>query len=208
MLYYRCNFIVIVEEVTMPKKAIFTKEQIINKAFEMLEKKGLEEITARNLAKALKSSPAPIYGFFSSMDELKKELIDKSKELFLEYVKREEKTELPFLNIGMGIITFAREEKQLFRSIFLRENSYGGLIQEFKELIHEELARDERFHDLPEEVKETLIIDCWTYAHGLGTLVCTGYFEGDDDFIKERLLLGAASIIYKRLDDMKKEEQN
>ena len=192
----------------MPKKAIFTKEQIINKAFEMLEKKGLEEITARNLAKALKSSPAPIYGFFSSMDELKKELIDKSKELFLEYVKREEKTELPFLNIGMGIITFAREEKQLFRSIFLRENSYGGLIQEFKELIHEELARDERFHDLPEEVKETLIIDCWTYAHGLGTLVCTGYFEGDDDFIKERLLLGAASIIYKRLDDMKKEEQN
>lgn len=207
MLYYRCNFIIIVEEVTMPKKAIFTKEQIINKAFEMLEKKGLEEITARNLAKALKSSPAPIYGFFSSMDELKKELIDKSKELFLEYVKREEKTELPFLNIGMGIITFAREEKQLFRSIFLRENSYGGLIQEFKELIHEELARDERFHDLPEEVKETLIIDCWTYAHGLGTLVCTGYFEGDDDFIKERLLLGAASIIYKRLDDMKKEEQ-
>lgn len=191
----------------MPKKAIFTKEQIINKAFEMLEKKGLEEITARNLAKALKSSPAPIYGFFSSMDELKKELIDKSKELFLEYVKREEQTELPFLNIGMGIITFAREEKQLFRSIFLRENSYGGLIQEFKELIHEELARDERFHDLPEEVKETLIIDCWTYAHGLGTLVCTGYFEGDDDFIKERLLLGAASIIYKRLDDMKKEEE-
>jgi len=186
----------------MPKKAIFTKEQIINKAFEMLEKKGLEDITARNLAKALKSSPAPIYGFFSSMDELKKELIDKAKDLFLDYVKREE-TELPFLNIGVGIVTFAREEKQLFRSIFLRENSYAGLIQEFKEIIQEELSRDERFHDLPEEAKETLFIDCWTYAHGLGTLICTGYFEGTDEFIRERLMLGAANMIYKRLDDIK-----
>ncbi len=186
----------------MPKKAIFTREQIINKAFEMLEKKGLEDITARNLAKALKSSPAPIYGFFSSMDELKKELIDRAKDLFLDYVKRE-KTELPFLNIGVGIVTFAREEKQLFRSIFLRENSYAGLIQEFKEIIQEEIAADERFDDLPVEIKEALFIDCWTYAHGLGTLVCTGYFEGSDEFIKERLMLGAANIIYRRLDDIK-----
>lgn len=186
----------------MPKKAIFTREQIINKAFEMLEKKGLEDITARNLAKALKSSPAPIYGFFSSMDELKKELIDRAKDLFLDYVKRE-KTELPFLNIGVGIVTFAREEKQLFRSIFLRENSYAGLIQEFKEIIQEEIAADERFDDLPDEIKEALFIDCWTYAHGLGTLVCTGYFEGTDEFIRERLMLGAANIIYRRLDDIK-----
>ena len=186
----------------MPKKAIFTKEQILNKAFEMLEKKGLEDITARNLAKALKSSPAPIYGFFNSMDDLKKELIDRAKELFIDYVKREE-TELPFLNIGIGIVKFAREEKQLFRSIFLRENSYGGLIQEFKEVIKEELSADERFQDLPEEVKEMIVIDCWTYAHGLGTLICTGYFEGDDNFIKERLMAGPANMIYRRLEEVK-----
>ncbi len=186
----------------MPKKAIFTKEQIVNKAFELLEKKGLEYITARNLAKALKSSPAPIYGFFNSMDELKKELIDRAKDLFLDYVTREE-TDLPFLNIGVGIVKFARDESQLFRSIFLRENSYAGLIQEFKEITEREIKKDERFNDLPEEIKDALFLDCWTYAHGLGTLVCTGYFEGTDEFIRERLMLGAAKIIYKRFDELK-----
>jgi AcrR family transcriptional regulator len=185
----------------MPKKAIFTKDHILNKAFEMLEKKGLEEITARNLAKVLKSSPAPIYGFFKSMDDLKKELIERSKGMFMEYVKSEQ-TDLPFLDTGMGIVIFAREEKQLFRSIFLRENSYKGLIQEFKELIQEEMSRDERFDQFPEEKKETLFLDCWTYAHGLATLVSTGYFENpSNDFIKERLMSGAASIIYKRIED-------
>lgn len=187
---------------SMPKKAIFTREQILNKAFEMLEKKGLEDITARNLAKALKSSPAPIYGFFSSMDELKEELINRAKDLFLDYVKKEE-TELPFLNIGMGIVKFAREEKELFRSIFLRENSYRGLIQEFNEIIKLEIEKDQRFHDLPEEVKETLILDCWTYAHGLGTLISTGYFDGDDEFIKVRLLRGAGNMLYKSLEELK-----
>ncbi len=188
----------------MPKKAIFTKEHILNKAFEMLEKKGLEEITARNLAKTLKSSPAPIYGFFRSMDDLKKDLIEKAKGVFMEYVKNE-KTDLPFLNIGMGIVTFAREEQQLFRSIFLRENSYQGLIQEFKELIQKEISQDERFKEFPDEIKESLFLDCWTYAHGLATLTCTGYFENpSDEFIKERLMHGAANMIYKRLEDLSK----
>ncbi|WP_319371110.1 TetR/AcrR family transcriptional regulator [uncultured Ilyobacter sp.] len=185
----------------MPKKAIFTRDHILNKAFEMLEKKGLEEITARNLAKALKSSPAPIYGFFKSMDDLKKELIERSKGVFMEYVKNQ-KTELPFLNIGMGIVTFAREEKQLFRSIFLREKTHQGLIQEFKELIEKEILADDRFMGLPEDVKETLVLDCWTYAHGMATLTCTGYFENpSDEFIKKRLMESAASMIYKRLEE-------
>lgn len=186
----------------MPKKAIFTKDHILNKAFEMLEKKGLEEITARNLAKVLKSSPAPIYGFFKSMDDLKKELIERSKGVFMEYVKNE-KTDLPILNIGMGIVVFAREESQLFRSIFLRENSYKGLIREFKSLIDKEISLDTRFDKIPEDIKEKLFLDCWTYAHGLATLVSTGYFEDpSDEFIKERLMAGAASVIYKKMEEV------
>ena len=45
----------------MPKKAIFKREQISEKAFELFKKYGLDYITARNLAKALNCSPAPIY---------------------------------------------------------------------------------------------------------------------------------------------------
>ncbi|MGL4867471.1 MAG: TetR/AcrR family transcriptional regulator, partial [Cetobacterium sp.] len=84
----------------MPKKAIFKREQIHAKAFEMFEKYGLDEITARNLAKALNCSPAPIYSCYSSMDELKMELIERAKKIFLEYVVRPE-TNMVFLNSGI-----------------------------------------------------------------------------------------------------------
>lgn len=190
----------------MPKKPIFTREQIIDKAFNMLEKGSLENITARSLAKELNCSPAPIYGLFISMDELKKELINRAKNLFLTYVSKGEE-EVPFLNIGMGICKFAREEKQLFKSIFLRNSSYSTLISEFHKIIFEEMKKDKRFDSLPVDVKETLTIDCWTYAHGLSTLIATGYFKTpSDNFIRRRLISGPASIIYYHLG-IKKENQ-
>ena len=131
----------------MPKKPIFTREQIIDKAFGMLEKGSLENITARSLAKELNCSPAPIYGLFISMDELKKELINRAKNLFLTYVSKEQE-ELPFLDIGLGICKFAREEKALFKSIFLRNSSYSTLISEFHKIIYEEMKKDKRFEVL------------------------------------------------------------
>ena len=188
----------------MPKKAIFTKEQIFKKAFEVFKQNGLEAITARNLAKSLNSSPAPIYSFYTSLDILKKDLINKAKDVFLEYVKKPT-TEYIFLNIGIGVCMFAREEKQLFHTIFLKDTSYSGLVREFRDLIKVEMSKDSRFDKLDEEFKTKLFLDCWMYAHGFSTLIATNYFKDvSDDFIKERLVEGAATMLYKRLRDYNK----
>lgn len=186
----------------MPKKAIFQKEQIFNKAFEIFEKEGLDVITARNLGKALKASPAPIYAHYASITDLKNELIDHAKDRFLDYLNRPF-TDLRFLNIGMGICVFARENKSLFSSIFLREQSFDDLIRKFRDATKEEINKDERFNGLPSEFKDELLLDCWTFAHGLATLIATGFFEPNDKEIEARLLNGAATMLYKRLDDFK-----
>ena len=179
----------------MPKKAIFTKEQIFKKAFEVFKQNGLEAITARNLA---------IYSFYTSLDILKKDLINKAKDVFMEYVKKPT-TEYIFLNIGIGVCMFAREEKQLFHTIFLKDTSYSGLVREFRDLIKVEMSKDSRFDKLDEEFKTKLFLDCWMYAHGFSTLIATNYFKDvSDDFIKERLVEGAATMLYKRLRDYNK----
>ncbi|MGL4910118.1 MAG: TetR/AcrR family transcriptional regulator [Cetobacterium sp.] len=185
----------------MPKKAIFKREQIHAKAFEMFEKYGLDEITARNLAKALNCSPAPIYSCYSSMDELKMELIERAKKIFLEYVVRPE-TNMVFLNSGIGLCRFAKEEKQLFKSIFLRDNSYANLLKKFRDLMRVEMEKDERFENLPTEFKYELFLDCWFVGHGLATLIATDYFENPtNEFIKDKLLNSAAIMLYKKIDD-------
>lgn len=184
----------------MPKKAVFSKEQIFEQAFILFENEGLEIITARNVGKALSSSPAPIYAHYNSITDLKMELISVAKNRFLEYVKRPV-TDMTFLNIGIGICTFAKENKKLFSSIFLRENSFSDLIREFRDAIKVEMNKDKRFAHLSTEFKDDLFFDCWTYAHGLSTLIATGFFTPSDDYIRERLMKGAATMLYKRLED-------
>ena len=148
----------------MPKKPIFTKEQVYKTAFEVFKIEGIDGISARNLAKSLGASPAPIYSFYSSIDTLKNELLDEAKKLFLDYVKKE-RTDSIFLNIGMGICIFAREEKELFQAIFLRESlgKRNEVIREFRDLIKDEMSKDSRFDNLDEEFKTNLYIDCWMY---------------------------------------------
>lgn len=187
----------------MPKKIIFNKDVVFNKAFEIFEKQGLDVITARNLGKELKASPAPIYSNYSSIDELKEELVTVAKNRFMEYIKRPF-TELTYLNIGMGICVFARENKELFRSIFLREQSFTDIIRRFRDSVKEEIEKDERFSDLPVETKDSLLLDCWIFAHGYSTLIATGFITPTDEEIKERLLEGAGTILYNRLDKFKK----
>lgn len=190
----------------MPKKPIFTKEQVYKKAFEVFKVEGIDGISARNLAKSLGASPAPIYSFYSSIDDLKHELLDEAKKLFLEYVKKE-RTNFIYLNIGMGICIFAREEKELFQAIFLRESlgKRNEVIREFRDLIKEEMSKDSRFSELDEEFKTNLYLDCWMYAHGFATLIATNYYENiSDEVIKERLMEAAATMVYKRLEDYKK----
>ena len=189
----------------MPKKAVFSKEQIFQQAFILFENEGLEVITARNVGKALNSSPAPIYAHYTSIAELKNELISVAKDRFLEYVKRPV-TNITYLNIGIGICTFAKENKKLFSSIFLRENSFSDLIREFRDAIKVEMDKDRRFDNLSTEFKDDLFFDCWTYAHGLSTLIATGFFTPSDEYIKERLMQGAATMLYKRLEDYNKSQ--
>lgn len=190
----------------MPKKPIFTKEQVYKKAFEVFKVEGIDGISARNLAKSLGASPAPIYSFYSSIDDLKHELLDDAKRLFLDYVK-ENRSEYIYLNIGMGICIFAREEKELFHAIFLRESlgKRNEVIREFRDLIKEEMSKDSRFGGLDEEFKTNLYLDCWMYAHGFATLIATNYFEDiSDEVIKNRLMEAAATMLYKRLEDHNK----
>ena len=172
----------------MPKKVIYTKDEIIEKAYDMLKSEGLNQITARTLAKKLATSPAPIYGHFDSMEILKEELINKARKQFLAYIIKEY-TDKPFLNAGMGFVIFAREESKLFRAIFLMENSNKEIIAEFKKVIFSEVEKDKRFLEIDEKKKEWLYNKCWTYAHGLATLTSMGIEKNDsNEEIKNNLL--------------------
>ena len=183
----------------MPKKVLFSKELIIEKAFELFKEEGIESISARNVGKILDASPAPIYKSIGSMKNLKK-----AKDLFIEYLTKK-RTGIKFLDIGMGISIFAREEKQLFLQVFSKDNIEGSLIDEFLKLIHEEIKKDERLIRIDKEKQEELLVSCWVFAHGLSTLIATGFFKNPtDEFIEKVLRDAPARLFYEYIENHSK----
>ena len=59
----------------------------------------------------------------------------------------------------MGICIFAREEKELFQAIFLRESlgKRNEVIREFRDLIRDEMSKDSRFDILMKNLKQIFI---------------------------------------------------
>lgn len=53
----------------MPPKQTITKERILESAYEIVIERGLQQITARNVAEKLKCSTQPIYWYFKDKQE-------------------------------------------------------------------------------------------------------------------------------------------
>ena len=97
----------------MPPTTQFTKEQIIDTAFDIARDTGIGGITARGVAEKLGSSVDPIYSHFENIEDLEEVVIQRSVDLMDEY-SRKEWSEIPFLNMGVGFVCFARDEPVLF----------------------------------------------------------------------------------------------
>lgn len=105
----------------MPPKTKFTKEQILDAAFEIANKQGFDGITIRKVADILGSSIAPIYVNFENLDELKYALAEKITKLIQDVVLSTS-THDAFLDIGAGNIRLALDYPQMYRDFHLNPN--------------------------------------------------------------------------------------
>ena len=174
----------------MGRKAKFTRDEILLKAYDILVEKGMKEISARNLAKELEMSTIGIYSNFESMTELKNELSLLAKNKLLDKVKINY-TEFGLLNIGIGICLFAKEEKALFRAIFMRENLSEDFLNEITRdliaLVYKGFKESEKYNTLTDDTINWMIRKGWWYTHGFACLICSGFYNPSYELIEEEL---------------------
>lgn len=73
---------------TMPPKAKFTKEEIVEAALNIVREDGISNLTARALGSELGSSARPIFTVFQNMDEVQQAVIDSAKQLYADYIQK------------------------------------------------------------------------------------------------------------------------
>ncbi|MEN6327461.1 MAG: TetR/AcrR family transcriptional regulator, partial [Syntrophomonas sp.] len=83
----------------MGPKIKFTKEQIIDAAFEIAKTEGIVGITMRKIAEQMGSSVAPIYVNFENVEELNEALIERIISVSQQLLS-EESSGNPFHDIG------------------------------------------------------------------------------------------------------------
>ena len=171
----------------MPPKCRFTREEIIQAALDLTAEKGVGALTARGLAQRLGSSAKPIFGLFANMEEVQQEVVKAANLRYQEYLRQDMSAGRypPYKASGMAYIRFAREQKELFKLLFMRDRTHeekaaGDDLEALLGLIQKNmgLSRDDayRFH-----------LEMWIYVHGIATMIATAYLEWDMDFISAAL---------------------
>lgn len=171
----------------MPPKCRFTREEIIQAALDLTAEKGVGALTARGLAQRLGSSAKPVFGLFANMEEVQQEVVKAANLRYQEYLRQDMSAGRypPYKASGMAYIRFAREQKELFKLLFMRDRTHeekaaGDELEALLGLIQKNmgLSRDDayRFH-----------LEMWIYVHGIATMIATAYLEWDMDFISAAL---------------------
>lgn len=192
----------------MPAKTLFTKEHIILSTYDLISKEGSNNITARKISSHMKASTAPIYNCFESVDELVEECLKLGVDKLLEYTNKEFSDRL-FLNMGMGIITFARDNSYIYSAIMLDKVFFKKKTSiEIKNLM-QKAKEDPRFESVCDEDLEEMMQKMWTFIFGLATMASLGLRDDlDDGEIMNRLLSTGALVVGEALEHVKIVEDN
>lgn len=188
----------------MPPKARFTREQITDCAFELVRKRGIQYLTVRTLAGELGCSTCPIFTVFEGVDEIKNAVIDRARRLYDYYISNEmSKDEYPpYKASGIGYIRFAKEEKELFKMLFMCDRS-GENIGENKEEIRSILNIIMKNLGISEDEAYHFHLELWIYVHGFATMIATSYIDWDIDFVSNSL----SNVYISLAENLKRKEK-
>ena len=147
----------------MPRSYMFTKEQVLDAAIELTREKGFSAVSARSLGDRLGTTSRPIFSHFENMADVQKGIISAANTLYQSFREKEIASGkyVPYKASGMAYIRFAKEEKELFKLLFMRDRS------------------GEQIKENPEEM--------WAYTHGIASMIATGFYEWDEPLASRAL---------------------
>lgn len=157
----------------MPAKKRITKERILDVALSMLERSGYDAINVKSLAAELGCSTQPIYLSFSGMDDLRQVLGQKAVQKFVDEIGEDGSL------YGMPYIRFAKQHKNLFRFLFMRENAFEELKQALSPVIERSVRELMGRYGLSHEEAEWKHDQAWMHSHGIASMIATDFCDWD-----------------------------
>lgn len=181
----------------MPPSIKYSKEKILDVCLSLVNEKGIDYISARNIASELGCSICPVFSHFENMDVLKEELLQEIFKIYEDYINKSMiGSDKPFKAAGMGYIKFAKEYNNYFKVLFMSETKCENVL----ELLNVDVTNNnimEKFISNDVEISKKIHKYCWLFVHGIAVMVATGYCSFSDEEISEMLTYEYEAIINK-----------
>lgn len=159
----------------MPPRVKFQKEEVVRAALNIVRKKGIDSVTAREVGKELGVSVGPIFTWFETMEQLKVEVYELAKELYREHIEVGLSKEISFYGVWQQYLVFARKEPELYRLLFLTrpDGVSGGAWEVLK--FSQELVRSSimSIYNMDENMADKFFRNMWLVAFSYATLIVT-----------------------------------
>ena len=171
----------------MPPVQKTGKNEIITAAFAIVKEEGFCNLNARAIAKKLGVSTQPIFSNFKNMEDLKMEIIKKASSFYFAILEKEEKNGKypPYKARGMGYIRFAKEEKNLFRLLFMDKRSPD--VKFPTDDASKEIGLISGSLSFAEDKASRMHALLWFFVHGIASLIVTGSLEISEEDISTAL---------------------
>lgn len=184
----------------MAPRVKVTKDDIINTAIDLIRNNGDGAINARAIANALNCSTQPIFSNFDSMEDLEQEVIVGIYNIYATFLKNEaESQKYPqYKAYGMAYIRFAKEEKELFKILFMRDrtNEEASVSIDFEESVQMIMKST----GLSYEKAQLMHFEMWTCVHGIATMIATSFFALEWDVISQMTSDVYHGVLSRHLD--------
>lgn len=183
----------------MPPKAKHSKEEIIQTTLAIVREKGELAVTAREIGAALGMSSRPVFTWYNSMEELKADVRTAAEKVYFDYVDRGLSYEIPFLGVGLNVVAFAREERELYKLLFLSSSSEGNSQSQNKTAMG--IPADSRgvikksimsYYKMNEEEADCFFTHLWLIGYSMSAMIVTGYKNFSEE--ETRQIFAQASV--------------
>lgn len=172
----------------MPPKIKTTKKAIVDAAVALVRKDGAQALNARNLAAALGCSTQPVFSNFATMEELRLAVVERADALCRAYMQQEVNSGLypTYKATGMAYIRFAKDEKELFKLLYMRDRSeeaYSAALDfgaETEALVQQNTGLDA-------DTAKLFHLEIWACVHGIAAMFATGFVDLPWELVSDML---------------------
>lgn len=156
----------------MARKKEISKDKILDTAYKMAIKDGIEGLTARSIAKAGHFSTQPLYLEFDNMEDLRSQVLKRISDDLRAHILQQKYTGEPLIDLDLSYIDFAQKHVNLFRAMFV-DGKFGSKIiaDTLMDLGTEKFNEQYPDTDYDQDKVRDIVIANWISTTGMAALV-------------------------------------